>query len=306
MIKYYYKSFKDLNVKSGNRFKNGSWVHINEPSLEELEKLSEKFDLELDLLKDALDPFEAPRFEREENLVYAYVRTPFVDRGRISSTVILFVIGKNFLLTLSSKPVSFFEKFFNNKINFSTKKPINLFLKIFLEITNVYNSSLITISKNIFQASANIEKIQNKDIAEFVNYEQISNDYLSRLIQNNLVVYRIISDKQLKLNEKDHELAEDLSLAIGQLIEVSKNCLQSVKNIRDSYSTILSNNLNRVIKLLTSLTIIFNIPTMVAGLWGMNVPVPYANNPFAFLIVLGIIVIICAALIWLFIRKDYI
>jgi len=306
MINYFYRSSEREDIKKINRFYSGMWVCVEKPDESELEKITRKFKLDIGLLKDVLDPFEVPRVEKDGRDTYFFCRAPIVEDGTLSTVPVLFVINKKFLLTIINKPLTIFEKYLNNKVNFVTKNGFNLFLQIFGEINNLYNSSLITISKRISQASSNIEKIENKDIAQFVNYEQITNEYLNRLIQNNSVLNRIVTDRSFKLSETNKELLDDLVLANGQLIELSKNSLQNVKNIRDSYSTILSNNLNRVIKLLTSLTIILNVPTMVAGLWGMNVNVPFARSLYAFVFVLIIILLICLVLIRIFRKKDWI
>jgi len=306
MIYNYYKSKKDIEVKKVDGFLSKTWIYVESPSDLEISRLVKKLKLDEGLLRDALDPFEVPRLEKDGGIIYFFVRAPIVEDGVLSTIPLLVVIGRNFVVTVINKPSNIFEKFLNNKIHFSTENKVRLFLQIFGEINNSYDSSLVTISRIISQASADIEKIENKDIVKFVNYEQITNDYLSRLIQNNSVLNRVKTDRSIKFNEEDEELLDDLILANGQLIELSKNSLQSVKNIRDSYSTILSNNLNRVIKLLTSLTIILNVPTMVAGLWGMNVNVPFAESIYAFIFVLVIIVLICAILIKIFRKRDWI
>jgi len=306
MIYYYYRSKKDIEIKKVDIFLSKTWIYVESPNDLEIGKLVKKFKLDEGLLRDALDPFEVPRLEKDEGTIYFFIRAPIVEEGILSTVPLLIVISRNFVVTVINKPSNIFEKFLNNKIHFSTENRVRLFLQIFGEINNLYDSSLVTISRIISQASADIEKIENKDIVKFVNYEQITNNYLSRLIQNNSVLNRVKTDRSMKFNEEDEELLDDLILANGQLIELSKNSLQNVKNIRDSYSTILSNNLNRVIKLLTSLTIILNVPTMIAGLWGMNVNVPFAKSIYAFIFVLVIIVLICAILIKIFRKKDWI
>jgi len=306
MIYNYYRSRKDSEIKRIDSFSSKTWVYVESPNDLEISKLVKKFKLDEGLLRDALDPFEVPRFEKDGGTIYFFVRAPIVEDGILSTVPLLVTISRNFVVTVINRPSNIFEKFLNNKIHFSTENKVRLFLQIFGEINNLYDSSLVTISRIISQASTDIEKIENKDIVKFVNYEQITNNYLSRLIQNNSVLNRVKTDRSIKFNEEDEELLDDLILANGQLIELSKNSLQNVKNIRDSYSTILSNNLNRVIKLLTSLTIILNVPTMIAGLWGMNVNVPFAESIYAFIFVLVIIALICAILIKIFRKKDWI
>jgi magnesium transporter len=281
------------------------WIHVEEPSEKELKKLEKDFNLDLGLLEDALDPFEVSRAEKEDDNIYFFTRVPLPTKEISLTAPILFVINKKCLITITRQNLPLLNKLIGKDFGENTKNPINLFMEIFEVINNVYNDSLININREIWKASTNIEKINSKDIAHFVEYERITNDYLSRLTQNGIVLNQLNNQRYIKLDEEESELAEDLLLANNQLIDISKNSLQSVKNIRDAYSTLLSNDLNRVIKLLTSLTIILNVPTMIAGLWGMNVPVPFAKTMYGFEIVLVLVVIISVILLKIFRKKDW-
>lgn len=287
-----------------NIFKH--WLHVQQPSRSELNKLVKDFDLELGLLEDALDPFEVSRTEKEDGNIYFFVRIPLPTNELSLTAPILFIIHDKSLITVSSRSLPLLDKFIENSTGQKIKKPIDLFMKIFEEINDKYKNSLNVINREIWKASNNIEKINNKDIANFVSYERTTNDYLSRLTQNGVVLAQLNNIRYIKLDEEEGERAEDLLLANNQLKDTSKNSLQSVKNIRDSYSTILSNDLNRVIKLLTSLTIILNVPTMIAGLWGMNVRLPFAQSFYAFELILLLIVLISFLLIKVFRKKDWI
>lgn len=286
-----------------NIFKH--WIHIEKPTTKELEKVVKDFDLDLSLLEDALDPFEVSRTEKEDGSIYFFARVPSPTNEISLTTPILFVIQKKYLITVTKQNLPLLNKLIEKDFGENIKKPISLFMEIFEEINNIYNNSLLNINREIWKASNNIEKINNKDIAHFVDYERITNDYLSRLLQNGVMLNQLNNQRYIKLNEEENELAEDLVLANNQLIDISKNSLHSVKNIRDAYSTILSNDLNRVIKLLTSLTIILNVPTMIAGLWGMNVPVPFAQSIYGFELVLILVVIISIILLKIFRKKDW-
>lgn len=304
MIKYLRRSINDQKIKTIEKFKPGLWIYVESPSEEEINKLAERFKLDVGLLTDATDPYEIPRLEMDEE-AYVFSRTPINDNGVISSTPILFILGKDFFITIVQKNIPFFDKFFENKINFSTTQKYKFFAKIFGEINSSYQTTLNNINKKISHVIGNIENIQNKDITELIGYEQISNDLLNRLIQINNVLNAVSNSKQIIFNEEEKDLIDDVFLANGQLIDLTKNTLQSVKNLRDSYSTILTNNLNRVIKLLTTITVIFTIPTMIAGLWGMNVAVPFHDSPYAFAIIMGIVVALCGLLLYIFNKKDW-
>jgi magnesium transporter len=108
------------------------------------------------------------------------------------------------------------------------------------------------------------------------------NEYLTSL-QSQAVVFRnLLSGKFLPLYEDDEDLIEDLSLGTTELIDLIKSRLKTISNIRDAYSTIMANNLNRIFKHLTSIGIFMVIPTVTASLYGMNLALPVATHPNAF------------------------
>ena len=207
-------------------------------------------------------------------------------------------------ITIAQEETNLFNNFFRNKIEFSTKNRNELLTILLSEINYQYNRILTGMSKKIYKAIDNINKIENKDITNLVQYEQTANELLSRLTQLNGVLNILNNNKVVKFVDEEKDEIEDIYLANNQLIHLNKNMLQSVTNIRDSYSALLTNNLNKVMKTLTMFTIILTIPTMLAGLWGMNVNVPFANSPHAFLYILLIIGVILGAIFVFFRRKG--
>src|SRR3990172_1492160 len=129
------------------------------------------------------------------------------------------------------------------------------------------------------------EKINNKDIIQFVTYESVLNDFLTALEPTNVILKNLFSGKFLKLTDQEKEWVEDLYFSNSQLIELSQANLRNIVNIREAYSTIITNNLNRVIRLLTSLTVILAVPTMIASIYGMNIDLPFDHSPNAFFII---------------------
>ena len=113
MIKFYFKSISDKEVKTLDNFKVGSWIHVEKPSKEELEILEKDFLLDSGLLRDALDPFEVPRVERDEDIVYIYTTFPMSEDGdrKILTVPLLIAMGSNFVATITDKPLPFLKKF---------------------------------------------------------------------------------------------------------------------------------------------------------------------------------------------------
>lgn len=305
MIKYYHQISSSQQLKEIEFFKDGTWIYVEAPTNKELTKLATDLNIDLGHLKDALDPSEVPRLEIEDGTVYIFRRVPREENNNFSTITILFILGKNFVVTISQKHLTFFDKYFSGREGLPTAHKIKLLIQLFFDIDAYYSTALTIINRKIYNSSVKLDRIQNRDIIEFITYEQIFNDFLNALSRTNNIIGELLSGKIITLIKEEHDLIEDLFLANGQLIETTKSSLQNVKNIRDAYSTILTNNLNRVIKLFTSLMIILTIPTIIASFFGMNVRLPLEGSPLAFLMIAGFATAICLALVYVFTKKDW-
>lgn len=306
MIKYYYRSVKEKKVKEIENFRVGTWIYVESPTDEEISQLAEQFKFDPGLLSDALDPYEVPRLERDDEKTYIFTRSPNENEKEVITTIPLLVtVNENFILTLSSKKVKALDKLFSSDTEFYTTQKTKFLIQIFSSLEDDYELFLNNISRRVGAARVQLEKIENKDIIQLVTYEEIINDFLSALIPTNSVLQKLLSGKYMALFEEDRDLIEDLFLSTGQLVETSKSILTRIVNIRNSYSTIMSHDLNRIIKLLTALTIIFTVPTAIASLYGMNVKLPLADSPSAFVLILAVNLTILLILVYIFIRNKW-
>jgi magnesium transporter len=305
MVNFYYKSVKNSRLEVLNKFKTGSWVYVEDPTDEEMKSLRKKLRLKPGLLKDALDPNEVPRMEVDGKTTYVFTRIPYDEDGKIFTLPILLMVGEDFVATITRKPLPFLNKFIKGKIKFFTTQKTKLFLQLFAEINASFNSHLTGISRRVRTMTFDLEKINNKDIIQFVHLEGYLNDFISALVPTNTILNNLLSGKYLKLYEEDKDLTEDLLLANGQFIESCKAILKNIVNIREAHSTIVTNNLNRVIKLLTALTVILTVPTIIASIYGMNVKLPFADNPWAFFLVVGITLLTSAVFLFVFIKNNW-
>jgi len=305
MISIYKKTVRDKKLKKRTELSPGSWLYVEAPTENEIKELSKKYLLDKILLSDAIDPFEVPRMEVEDSVAYVYARFPYKDGQNIFTTPLLIAISEDFLASVTQKPVPFFDKFKNGEINFYTTQKTKLFIQIFTELNKLYSSYLIEINKQVRKISGYPGKINDKDILQFVRYEEALNTFVSDLLPISNILKNLLSGKYLKLYEEDKDLVEDILLSTEQLIETCKATLKTIVNIREAYSTIVTNNLNRVIKILTVLTIILTIPTIVSSIYGMNVHLPLEKDPMAFIKIMGSTVVISVVVFLMFKRKDW-
>jgi len=308
MVNYYFKSVRDEQLKKIGKFKTGSWIYVEDPDKKELSQLAKKLSLEAGHLTDSTDPYEVPRLEIEKEAVYIFTRIPFSLENKIekiTTVPLLVVISNNFIMTICQKPLYFIDKFLEGNIDFSTTQKTKLFLLIFSQINSSYNRNLTRIIRQVRTISIHLENIKNHDIVQFVMFEAVLNDFLSALNPTNNILKQLLSGKILKLYENDKDLTEDLFLSNNQLIERSQMNLNIISNIRNAYSTIMTNNLNRVIKFLTALTIILNVPMIISSFYGMNVALPLAGSPLAFWQISSFTLIITLILLLIFSKNRW-
>lgn len=305
MITYFYKNGKDKKLIEKESFVTNSWVYVEDPTSKELEDLAEQFELDESLLHDGVDLQEVPRVEVEDGVLYIYTRYVQGRGDQIDTVPMLLILKKEAIITISPEPFPKLSDFLNSKMEFSTAKKVQFLIRLFNRIDGTYNDFLNKLSKRLRTLTVGIERITNKDLIQFITIENVLYDINSSLVRMHSIFSTLHSGRMLKLTEDERDLLEDLSLNTGQLIQITKESLQSIVNIREAYSTIMTNNLNSVIKLFTSLTVILTLPTIIGTLYGMNVKLPYQDSPFAFTFIVSLTLFLIVTTVILFWYKDW-
>lgn len=307
MIQIYYRHIRSEKLSVLNEAKNGSWINVVAPSEAELIQLTETYGLEHDLLADSLDPNESPRVEIEAGDTYLYTRFSYTENNQIHSAPILIIYNKLHVITVSPKRFARLANLIDGRIPFFTTQKTKLMLQLLAEVRNSYSGQLNTISKTILKIRTGLKKeeIHNRDIIAFIDIEETLNDFLSGLVPTASILRSLNTGRYFKLYEEDEDLIEDLSLGITELIELTKSRLNTIVNIREAYSTIMANNLNRIFRRLTTITILLTIPTIVSSIYGMNIPLPGMHSPWAFAGVIAIIAVGIMSTGWLFRRNKW-
>lgn len=302
MIEYYYSTNKNPHMQAQSKPKVGSWIHVVEPNEKELQKLSDDFGLEQDLLEDAMDIYETPRVEQESNDAYVFARYCFPQGVDIATEPILIVYTKEYIFTILRKKTTILDRLISGVESVATTQKTKTFLQILAAINISYDRNLYKVNKQLLSIRSKLSKydIRNEYFIEFIDIEENLNEYISAL-QPQAVMYRnLLNGRFLPLYEEDKDLVEDLSLSTNELIDLIKSRLKTISNIRDAYATVMANTLNATFRRLTSISIFLMIPAITAALYGMNLNLPLARNPNAFWIILLIVMILTSVCIWLF------
>jgi magnesium transporter len=302
----YYRNIRSQVLEEIDNPKRGSWVRVVDPSKEELKKIEKKYSLDADLLDDGIDLYESPRLEHEEDNLYIYVRYCRPPGEYTSTLPLLIVVMPELLMTVSrveSIPVQTLVE--SGKV--VTTQKLKLVLQILEQVNKGYRVHLNGVTKKIISTRARLQNTQvsNDDILNFIDVEEDLNEFLAALQPYGILLHSLLNGKYLKLHEEDEDLIEDLQLSTSELIELTKSRLKTIQNIREAYNTIATNNLNKVFKRLTSIAIFLSIPTLVGGLYGMNVLLPFQDDIHAFALIIGMIVVISVAFFLYFKKKNW-
>lgn len=302
MTHIYYSTNRNPRIQKQEKSKVGTWIHSVEPDEEELEKLADEYKLDLDLLQDAMDIYETPRVERENGDTYVFARYCYPQGRDIATEPILIIYGQSHIFTILRNKTPVLDRLFEGVETVATTQKTKTFLQIMVAINYSYERNMYKVNKLILSLRSKLSKsdIRNEYFIEFIDIEENLNEYLTAL-QPQAVMYRnLLNGKFLPLYEDDKDLVEDLSLTSQELIDLIKSRLKTISNIRDAYSTIMANNLNRIFKRLTSIGIFLAVPTIIASLYGMNVVLPNENSQYAFWEIAAIIGVITTIVVYIF------
>lgn len=310
MIRYFYRNTKSevRQLEELSESKKGAWIYVENPTENEIEQLVERFDLEAGHIQDALDVDEVPRFEVEEDQNYIFTRFVYTDSAsQVDTVTLLIVTSPNFFITISTARLPQLDRMINGRFDVTTTQRTKLLLQLLNQIVSAYDTQLSAIGRQIksTRSRLRVEDIRNQDFINFVAIEDQVDDFLSALAPTNAILRRLLTGKHLKLFDDDKDLLEDLLLNTEQSIESCRTSVKTIVNIREAYSTIMGNNLNRVIRQLTVLTVIMTVPTIVSGIYGMNVALPFEGTPWAFAFVIMLILGISGFLLLIFRRQRW-
>lgn len=301
MISIYQRSITYRKPRRVEKFQKGAWIHLEAPSDEELKTAAETLRVELGHLKDALDPYEAPRMEAEKEGVYTFVRYPHNE----STRPLLIVVAKEGLLTVSQEANRVIERFLSGEIDFYTTQKARFVLLILSEINKGFTTAMAAIRKEINRSKTSPDKMTSKDIVKFVSYESTVSNYVDALVPQQAVLNKILSGKTFNVPDDDEDLCEDLILSTNQLIDAGRAALRTMTNIRSIYTAISTERLNTIIRRLTALTVLLTVPTVITSFYGMNVLLPGSDAASAAFIILGSIVAIVGVLFFALSKNNW-
>jgi magnesium transporter len=301
----YYRSPHDKKLEEISEIKPGCWINIENATKSDLEALLPLTGLEYIDIDDSIDHFEIPRFEKQRDYTIVFVRNPSREVAHHYTEILTVLFSDKYIITISPAKNSTIAYLLEKNILITTTQT-KMFINLLLNIAQQFTYEIKQVRNVVLQGKKPIGKIDNSDFIALSESEEILNQYLASLIPLNNLIEAISSSKHITFHESDRGLLEDTQITFRQSADICKVSVNSIVSLRDSYQVIFTNNLNKIIKLLTSLTIILTIPTLISSIFGMNVRLPLnPDSTLSFPIILLLIAVSSSIVLFIFNWKRW-
>ncbi len=286
-----YKSL-DTGIVILDQIEDGAWINLVNPNPQEILHISSSLNIPVEHIKAALDEEERSRIEVDEGCTIVLIDIPVPksdqkDVGIYYTIPLGIIITEHHIVTVSLKENYVINDFIERKTKtFYTYKKTRFLLQILYKTSKVYLQDLRHIDRTSDKVESKLHKsLKNQELIQLLELEKSLVYFSTSLKSNEMVLEKIQRFDLVKMYPEDAELLEDVIIENKQAIEMANIYSNILTGTMDAYASVISNNLNIVMKFLTSVTIILAIPTMVASFFGMNVANPLENIPHAFAII---------------------
>ena len=308
MIKYF-KSTENENTTRIAAFEKGCWVDMINPSDDEVEDVCALTGVAEEMIKAALDEEETARVERDDGNFLCLLDTPTItdtEDGDTYETIPMAIIyNENCIRTVSLRGNPVLGDFVSSRVDIDTARPVLFILEFMMGNAKRFLSNLRQIDKKSHRVQAELHRsMKNRELIQLLALEN-SLVYFSTALNSNIKVYNKFERvPEVVGNEDYRDVFDDVVIETRQAMEMCNIYRDILSGTMDAYASVISNNVNIVMKLLTVITMIISIPTLIASLWGMNVGVPFGDTAGGFWIVLGISVVITGIVAMFIVRAT--
>lgn len=306
MINYYEIKGKELTLTNDI---NSKILEIINPTDEDIQMISKKFNIDKKMIYHIKDKDEIARYESMNNLNFISVLYPSkIDFYTYITRPMFIFWNEESLVVIVNENVKIFDKNLKNKnyIIEEDDKIEKLLLEIVWRLSQKYITVMKDLNKNIENLEEKIKKSsKTSDYYNIINLQKSIIEFDIAIEQNSPVIMELNNSKVVFVSDELNKIINSLQIEFKQAKVMVKKTLSILSAMSDLYTGIISNNLNDVMKILTSITIVLTVPTIIGGLWGMNVRLPFENLTNAFYIIVGLCILICILIFYLLKKDDY-
>jgi magnesium transporter len=305
------KGKEGLGIAEIEHYTEGCWVNVIDPTPEEISALV-KLGIPQDFITSPLDLDERPRSEKDdEGSQLILIKVPYFQGDELdvpyTSIPLGIILTEKYIITVCKKNNIILDELLRTKLKgFSTGKKIRFVLRVLLLSATKFLSYLREINNSVERLEDSLTaSMRNKEVLELLKYQKSLVYFETALKSNELMMERLQKTPIFRRFPEDEDLLEDVLTENQQAIEMVAIAENILSSMMDAFASIISNNLNVVMKFLASVTIVLSIPTIITSFFGMNVPLPMSSQPWSYLGVIAIFASFCLLVILIFIRKDW-
>ena len=298
MVKYYRTD--DRQIHEEERIQSGVWIQMINPSVAEGQMVAEALDADIEDVLAALDEEESSRIELQDGYTLILVDIPSTeirhDKESYTTIPLGIILTGDVIATICTEDTPVLQAFLNNRVKeFSTKKKLRFVYQILYRISVLYQSDLRIIDKMRTEIEERVgEDTEEEDLIALHELESTLVYFATSLRSNGVVLDRLTRYKRLEQYPEDKELLGDVIVENKQAIEMTSIYRDIINGTRELMSSVIDNRLNNVMKYLTSITLVMAVPTVISGLYGMNVEgIPLGHSIYGFGAVCLITLIVC-------------
>lgn len=311
MIKIY-KTFEGV-TKEISEQEDGCWVALMNPTESEILSVARNNNVEVDDVRAALDDEERSRIQVEDDYTMILVDIPSVEKEDGKENYVTLpmsiIVTPHSIITVCLEETDVLKSFITTRVrNFHTHMKTRFILQILYKNASVFLQCLRTVDKKSEMVEKKLHaSTKNQELIELLELEKSLVYFTTSLRSNEVVLEKLLKIDQIKKYPEDTDLLEDVIIENKQAIEMANIYSGILSGMMDAFASVISNNLNIVMKFLATVTIVMSIPTMIFSAYGMNVNaagMPFANSPFGFLFVILFSIGLSALVAILFAKKK--
>lgn len=311
MVKFYNSVHN--RIMEQDSFKEDCWISLVDPTEAEVARIAEYYSVDTDAIKSALDTDERSRIEVDENYTMVLVNIPTIethnDRELYDTIPLSVIVTKKAVITVCLEKTSILEAFANGLVrDFNPAMKSRFVLQILYRTASQFLQYLRIIDRQSDMVENKLHKsTQNRELIELLKLEKSLVYFTTALRSNEVVLEKLFKNDNIKKYQEDEELLEDVIVENKQAIEMANIYSGVLSGTMDAFASVISNNLNIVMKTLAIVTIVLSIPTMIFSAYGMNVAtagMPLADSPWGFLVIVMIALILSLIVALIFVKTK--
>lgn len=300
MVRFYRTD--DRKIHEEEKIIDGVWVNMVNPTISEGEEIAKELGVDVQDLLAALDEEEKSRVELEDGYTLILVDIPTteirMEKEAYTTIPLGIILTQDNIVTVCTEDTSVLQTFISGRVKeFSTKKKLRFVYQILFRVAALYQSNLRIIDKKRTEIEERIgDQTEDMDLIDLHGLESTLVYFATSLRANGVVLDRLTRYKRLEQYPDDKDLLGDVIVENQQAIEMTMIYRDIINGTRELMSSVLDNRLNNVMKILTVITLVMGIPTLISGIYGMNVSgkwMPLSSTPYGFEIICLIILVIC-------------